>query len=41
VRIFTTEKSMNVFVLKLSDWMKLIKNRFMKVTQNLKQIEDE
>jgi len=32
---------MNVFVLKLSDWMKLIKNRFMKVTQNLKQIEDE
>lgn len=32
---------MDVFVLKLTDWIKLVINRFMKVTQNLEQIEDE
>lgn len=41
VRISTAGNPMDAFVLQLTDWLKLIKNRFMKVTQNLEQIEDE
>lgn len=41
VRISAAEKPMDVFVLKLTDWIKLVMNSFMKVIQNLEQIEDE
>lgn len=41
MRISTAKNPKGAFVLKLIEWLKLIKNRFMKVTQNLEQIEDE
>lgn len=41
VRISTAKNPKDAFVLKLTEWLKLVKNRFMKVTQNLEQTEDE
>lgn len=35
------ENPIDLFALRLTDWIELIRNRFMKVTQNLEQIKDE